>query len=289
MVDKASNQVLLERKQGFWTVNNNHAVRKDAIDVLLETMYRLEIKTPVAKKNKDYVIKSLSTDHIKVEIYEDDNDLVKTYYVGGSTPNKEGTYMILEESSMPFIMHIRGFSGFLTSRYFTDETIWRDQKIFRYNFNDIASVELKDFKNENNSFKILNLGDNQYQLQDKDKKIIENVDIISLKSYVASFKNINFEAVAHKLTTEKRDSILSSNPIYDLSVVNKKGEKKSMKAFVRQNIGSLLDENAKPYEHDINRLYGHLEGSEEIFIIQYFVFDPLFIKLNDFKKVNILN
>ena len=69
MVDKTNSQVLLEKIDGQWFVNKQFPVRKDAIDMLLKTMNRLIVKSPVPKSSFDNIVGQLATQSIKVEIY----------------------------------------------------------------------------------------------------------------------------------------------------------------------------------------------------------------------------
>ncbi len=284
MVNKENKKVLLEREEyGNWKVNKKFFARKDAIDILLKTIKRIEAKYPVSKSAKATVLRLLSSEHTKVEIYQKEN-LIKTYFVGSMTANQNGTYMLLENSSMPFVTHIRGFNGYLSSRYFIDEGLWRSQKLFNYNFKDIDNVEFTNLKDKNKSFKISNLGDNKFSLKDSENKNVENFNILKLKKYLSFFKKINFEGIANKMNQEKKDSILNSKEIYKISVTNKNSEKKILRIFLRENIGKILDDEGKPYKYDLDRLFANLNNNNEILIIQYYVFDNLFMDLEYFKK-----
>ena len=42
-------QVILEKQENYWTVNSDFKARPDAIDILLETMTDLSIKSPVSQ------------------------------------------------------------------------------------------------------------------------------------------------------------------------------------------------------------------------------------------------
>src|SRR3972149_10537431 len=123
MVDMRNNQVTLQKeKPGNWAVNGKYRARNDLIDVLLKTMKNLQVKSPVARAAHDNMVKQLATGAVKVEIYQNNNtNPGKVYYVGGATQDKYGTYMLLENSSEPFIMSLPYFSGYLTTRYNTDE------------------------------------------------------------------------------------------------------------------------------------------------------------------------
>jgi hypothetical protein len=81
MVNKTGKKVLLERKKGYWEVNRKYKTRKDAIDVLLQTMKDIKVKEPIAKSALETEIKRMSVKSVKVEIYTDGKEPIKTYYV----------------------------------------------------------------------------------------------------------------------------------------------------------------------------------------------------------------
>lgn len=281
MVDKANQQVLLERKNGSWIVNDKYIARKDAIDILLKTMNRVEVKNPVSKSSFENVVSSLAAQSTKVEIYQN-GEITKVYYVGGATRDNQGTYMMIEDSSTPFIVTIPGFNGYLSTRYFIDENVWRNTSVFNYSFENILSVTLEQPMEPENSFKISNLSNNQFELEKLQGNVKEEFDTIKAKEYLSSYRKINFEALITEMTKEKMDSIKSATPKYIFTVEDLNGIKKQFKAYLRKGDG-LISEEGKAFEYDPDKMYGVFE-SGEIVIIQYYAFDPLLKSYSYFAK-----
>lgn len=282
MVTKENQQVTLKRNNNNWVVNGKYYARKDAIEMLLATIHDLDVQAPVAKSMFETVVGNLAVKSIKVEIYRNKKRL-KTYYVGGPTKNQYGTYMLLKNSSQPFIMHIKGFRGYLTPRYFVNESQWRDKTLFRYNFNEIVSIKVELPLENNESFKVTNLGNNHYKLESltKQSDIIE-FDTIKVKQYLASFKKINFDSFVKYIDEEKKDSVLASIPHYIITIKQFNGDQKSIKTFYRPNDG-ILDGEGTMLEYDPDHEYAIVNGEDEMILIQYFVFDPLFKKISYFQ------
>jgi len=111
IADRKGNTISLDKKYNRWKVNNKFNVRKDAINVLLSTIHQIKIQQPVSLSAFDNVIKNLSTTGVKVEIYAG-TEVLKIYTVGNETANHLGTYMLLDGSNEPFIMHIPSFNGY---------------------------------------------------------------------------------------------------------------------------------------------------------------------------------
>ncbi|OFX48723.1 MAG: hypothetical protein A2046_03775 [Bacteroidetes bacterium GWA2_30_7] len=281
MVNKVNQQVTLEKINGDWMVNGKFNARKDAINVLLKTLFRMDVKSPVSKSSFDNVVKNLAAQSTKVEIYQNKN-LVKTIYVGGPTQDNYGTYMMLENSSTPFIIHIPGFAGYLTTRFFVEESLWRATNIFNYKFQEISEITVEQPVKPENGFKIKS-SNNQYDIMPLDNKIPKmNFDEALVKEYISRFKNINFEYLATEIKQSKKDSVLASVPYFIISVKDVNGKNNTVKTFLRPADG-LLDDDGKPYEFDPDRLYAQLINGDFV-IIQYYVFDPLFRTYKEFLK-----
>ena len=60
----------------------------------------MQIKRPLALKEKETIIKRMSVQRTKVIIFSKEKN-IKTIYVGGNTQDQLGTYMILDNSSEP--------------------------------------------------------------------------------------------------------------------------------------------------------------------------------------------
>ena len=155
MADKSGKQVLLERAEnGQWKVNKKYFARKDGIELLLETISRIAVMSPVSKKATENIFKEMSAISKKVEIYEK-GELAKTYYVGSDNKEPMGTYMLMAGSSVPYIMAIPGFNGFVSVRYFLDEADWRDKTVFKHSPKDILKIQVTYPETPENSFAVI--------------------------------------------------------------------------------------------------------------------------------------
>jgi len=286
LADKAGNEILLERLDAAeWRLNKKYKVRKDLVNVLLKTMGTLEVKSPVARAARDNVIKRLASGAIKVEIYQGDEIPSKVYYVGGATQNTMGTYMLIENSSEPFIMHIPSFYGYLTPRYNTGIGEWRGTTVVSLSFKDIALISIDYPANRERSFEIKNTGNWVYQLKALENEVIvSDYDTTKLLVYLTNFTMVNFESIVDNLPKEKADSILNSEPLIIMKCTDLSGNTTVLKSYLKQAVVITTDLDGNPVLFDLDRLYAEIDGNGELLTIQYFVFDKLFLQLNDFKK-----
>ena len=150
---------LKREEDGSWTINDRYSVRSDKVDMLLKTFNRVRIKRPVARTMLPKVMKDLSTTGVKVEVYDLNRKHIQTYYVGGADKNTSGTYMMIEGSSKPFVTHIRGWTGYLSTRFFTDEDEWRDRALCRLSKSEIKELILEYREQPLAGFRIENNGE----------------------------------------------------------------------------------------------------------------------------------
>lgn len=288
MADKAGNKVLLERMgESKWSLNGKYKARQDAINNLLLTMNRVSVKTPVNKAAFETVLKSLASASTKVEIYiGDEKDPSKVYFVGGPNQDHNGTFMLLENSSVPFLTHMEGFNGFLTPRYFTSENDWKDREVFRYKYGEIASIQVEYPQDEESSFVINEVGKDLFTLKKlKTGELITEIDTARLFSFIASFQKINYESAEETKDSTYKAGILRTTPQEIYTVTDKLGNVKTVKTFLKPAHEGATDLEGNPIDFDLDRLYATINDKEFV-VIQYFVFDVLKRKVDDFRAVN---
>ncbi len=292
LADKSGNTITLERKSpGLWTVNGKYNARMDAVETLLYTIKKLDVKEPVGKKAQDNIVKRLAAKAIKCEIYQN-NKLIKAYYVGTETQDQTGTYMILidpetlQPAERPFVIYIPGFEGYLTTRYFTEEIGWRDRTIFQYNPNDIKSIKMEvPFKPEL-SYEVVVKGNNNYEVKMLSNNTpLSNIDTLSVKQYLSYFQKIIFESFEVDLKQTQIDSVLSSQPVNILTVTDNIGKSNKVKLFARPNKKSVLNETTmKPFEFDPERMDALLNNGKDFVLVQYYSFGKLLPPPDYFQK-----
>jgi len=285
MADKTPATVTLTKEApGQWTVNGKFAARLDAITTLLETINQVDVRAPVAKSAYNNIIKALSTSGTKVELYSKDK-LLKTYYVGGATQDQMGTFMMIENSSTPFVTYLPGFNGYLSTRYFTEETLWRDRTVFNYYNDEIASINVEfQGKDKHNSFEI---NARTFTAKSMDEKEPTVRDTAKVGQYIGLFKHVNFEGFATGVPIETKDSILATIPIAIITITDTKGAKDMMKAYLKMpnKTDSLVeDEHGNPLKYDVDRMFALINNGKDFVVIQHYVFDGIMVSFEYFKK-----
>jgi hypothetical protein len=281
LADKQGHKALLERQaSGVWTVGEYQA-RPQAVRDLLFTLNKMVVKAPVAKSMQPKVLKDLSgIGQRKIEIYAG-KQLLKTIYVGIETMDKMGTYMMIEGSSVPFEVHIPGHRGFLQTRFIVDPRLWRDPVLFRTDYRDIRTLDVRYTNDAASSFSIRY--DGKIPVLMANNTLVE-ADTLLLYQYMNQFRNVVYEyVVTESFPQAKKDSILNSKPFVQVSLTDKAGKRTLVEGFYRGSTAKDLDQSGKQLAFDPDRMYALL-NDKDFLLVQYFQFDRVMVKPYMFLK-----
>lgn len=270
---------------GVWMINGKYVARQDVINNLLYTMKMVAVKNLVDKNGWDNVVKDLATGAIKVEIFSGD-DRIKAYYVGGETQDHLGTYMLLTNArsdrnySQPYIMYIPGFDGYLTTRFLIPEDDWRDRTIFRYYPNQIRAVRVV-YAQADSSFQINVLRKNHFVMVNPvTNQPITNFDTMAVKQYLTYCQSISWEVTYN---SPKKDSIIHSTPIAEISVQDTAGITHDVKLFYKKAPENVNVKYGKDYIYDPDRMFALING-KDFAIVQCYVFGKMMMPVSYFTQ-----
>lgn len=282
LADKSGNSITLERKKDRkWTVNGLYNARPDAIQTLLNTIQKIDIKEPVGKNAQNNVIKRLAAKAVKCEIYQN-NKLTKAYYVGTETPDLLGTYMILidlktmKPSEKAFVTYIPGFQGYLTTRYFVEERGWRDRTVFQYIPSDIKSVKVEAPSNPEYNYELSVNGNNDYQLKMLSaNQFLKNIDTLAVKQYLSYFQQLNFESFEVDLKKPQIDSVLKSQPLNIVTVTDNSGKVNKVQFYARNNQRAIRNSDGELLPYDPERMDALLDNGKDFVMVQFYLFGKI--------------
>lgn len=287
LADKKGNTILLQRqKDGGWLLDNKYPVMSSPVNTLLYTFTMQVPMYPVPETQHNNVIKSMSANAVKVELYDNDNEMIRTFYVGGQANNFEGTYMLIEGATRPYVVQIPGLDGYLTTRYSTDATDWRDRTVCNITAQELRSVTVTYPSEPLNSFTLIN---------DSEGKIKVEADT-ALTKYSkfnerrASVYSKYFEKIFHEgyvNGTYKIDSLISISPVRCIiDVASKKGEKQHIEVHwmpLNKRSKNMLTPNpSTPGTYDADRFFAVINNAKDTVIIQRTTFDKIFRSAYEF-------
>lgn len=281
---KGGNPVILEKKDNQWMVNQTFRANDQKVDMLLnQTAAKLAVMGPVPKTARNNVISRMAALGTKVEFWSG-KTLVKTYYVGGTTPDQLGTYMWIEGARDPYIVHIPGFTGYLNTRYILDPEEWLSKEVFNLESSEILSVGIEypahpewsfAFKRKDGSVDITVDGINEGK----------KVNTAALLGYFGLFKGIYCEGYPRTVESSRVDSLLKATPYCILSISDKKNKKSILRIHKKEageNMHTLYDKEGNPLVYDPERYYAFLNEDHRVMYIQDLVFKNIMVTYSDF-------
>lgn len=297
LAKKDTTQVVLRREIGRgWVLSQEMKASDKAVEILLETLKKMDVKRPVAKTEHNTVVKRLASDGVKVEVYQKKplfrvfganfftkERKTRTFYVGGPTQSNLGTYMVKEGADIPFVVYIPGFRGFLSPRFKAKPDAWRDHTMISENINEIKWVEVRHPENEEQSFRMEKLpGDSLKIIRLHDSSLVYPFDTLKVLDFLSSFYSVKFEDLINEHSA--RDSVTATEPLHIIRVKDKNGNLSEIKTYLRDASEGLLDVYGDELKHDPDRLYALFNDNEDFALIQYYVFDNLTKTADYFKK-----
>jgi len=276
LADRKGNTASLTRKGKSWMVNNRYRVNDAVMGSFMNTIYGLETQFRPPQAAINTMVKNLAAQSIKTEIYNDKNELIRSYYVGGVTPDESGTYMIMEGEEQPFIVGVKGKDGGIKVSYFTNEENWRDKAVFRIGVDQIKSVELEYPKLKNKSFKLVKTetGYEVSPLNTSVPKIAKPLNKSRVEAFLVGFKSQVAEALYNN--SSEKASIIQTLPFCIFNVEDVNGIKKNVKLYplIKTNRDGrlILDENGNPLP--IEKYYAYVDD-KDFFIVQEGLFGKI--------------
>ena len=271
--------ILRRVNESYWTINEEYKAGNSLVQNLLKTLQRMEIAHPVPLTMRENILGNLAIYGIRVQVELKNGD-EKIFYVGGENREQSATFMMLQNASEPYAVHIPGFQGYLSSRFFTEEYIWRDKMIMNYDNKNIESIMMNYMdSNTAESFCIQQNNEGIKVFEKNSGKIVATKEK-KVKRFLASFRKLPAESfVSGNLNT---DSLLKTKPLFEISVTPLEGEKTSMRVYPKRNLNTVnIEDNI--IMPDPERLYAYV-NEEDWMVIQLNSFNKIMVKLSDLKK-----
>lgn len=281
IADAQGGVTVLERSShplGLWTLNGRHLARKDATDLLLKTFRRISVRQPVQPKAKEGVLKMMAASGKRVDIHLDGSEApAKTWFIGTPTQSHTGTHMLLElpeegRSADPYITHMEGFTGFLSTRFFTSENEWRYTGVYESRPQDIQSIFGRPL---NDAGRMATLewnvdGSGLVAIADYERLALTPAE---MQDQWLRMCDVHIETWDSHLTPAQEDSLKASSPAWELEVRYRDGRVQPMALYWKAPILDEYDLDGRLMDHDGSRMYAVVQ--DEVALVQTFVFNPI--------------
>ncbi len=263
--DKSPDTATLDRHGVQWMVNGHYIARHDAIEVILETLYRIRLRNFPQAAAQQTILSAMATYGKRVEVYQGDR-LVKSFIVGTETPDMLGTYMLMDGFETPVATHLPGFNGYLSSRFFLREDLWRTRELWPSGA-EITSVTLVY---PDSTLLEVQYRDTQYTLIGGNGGGMPADPMASQALYKAIYQ-AQYEGmiIPSDVVWGKKDSITTCQPVAIVTVRYTDGTEADMRLFHVPGGPDILDENGQPELWDPDRFYALMSDGRFVLTQRY--------------------
>lgn len=284
MADKEGNTTTLIRKGDEWLIDGKLKVRPTAIAFLLEVIEKIKVKYRPARAAYPTITQNLAVYGIEVELYNDKNELIKNYYVGGTDRKGDGTYMIMADSDEPFVTHLEAHVGGLRTRFAMNGDEWRDRAIYNEKPEDIVAVSVEYPRQKNQSFKLNKAEDGSFNVEpfyNTTPVISASIKKGRVEQYFQGFKSKIAENFQNQFVL--KDFAKAVTPFAIVNLKLKDGSESTVRFIPYQK----ADDAGKPIKPDPNApvFRYHADCSwGDFMVVQERVFGELFWGYEQFYK-----
>ena len=264
--DKSPDTVVLTRTSGSqWLVNGTYIARHDAIEVILETLYRVRLRNFPQAAAQNTILTGMATYGKRVEVYQGDEQ-VKAFTVGTETPDMLGTYMLMEGYETPVATYLPGFNGYLSSRFFLREDLWRTRELWPSQ-DEIVTVSFLYPDAEHFALRKEGV---EFSLTRGQEEGIQG-DPMACQALIKGIRQVQYEGmiIPSDLAWAKQDSIAASKPVAQIAVQYTDGSSATLSLYPVPGGPDILDENGQPQEFDPDRFYGILSDGRFVLAQRY--------------------
>lgn len=288
--DRDGNKITLERvSPSEWRLNKKHKANLVVVESLLKTLRNIEVKAMVPRSAHNNVISDLAAKNTRIAIYQSAPriklgrfklfyrvKMTKSYFIGGPTQDHLGTYMMPEGSDKAFITFVPGQNAFLSLRYSTRESDWRDHTIVALTIQQIKSIDVDIPARPDESYKIIKTGERDFEMFNGDSQpVLIPLDTMRVLEFLASFRNIKYEALINDMDPVQKDSIINSAPLQTFTITAIDGEKYTIKTYRRKSPYKYDEVTQKDLIWDRDRLYALINNDNDLTISQFYTFDDI--------------
>ncbi|MGE4288054.1 MAG: hypothetical protein AB7E36_05145 [Salinivirgaceae bacterium] len=279
--DGETRHLLLARSSNSWLVNQQFKAESRRVNLLLATLKQLVIKSPVSLQLKDSIVNQLRTQGVKVELYSKGKQLHR-FFVDGSVANNTETYLMVSQANEPFWVELPGASGDFSQRFSIHETYWKGQLVFNYDLTQIVSLTVQYPNEPENSFSLVRNKSEFVLYNLQNKQPVVGFDTLETELFLNEFRFKRYHAKINRQAENELRVVLSDEPFCRVMVETSAGQKQHVAFYEKPGHGKtdIFGQQLK-----IDPDYFYLQtGVDELFIGQYYEFDPILRSLQSFLK-----
>ena len=264
--NRSPDTAILTRESGIWLINGAHPARPDAVEVLLETLYRIRLRGFAPDAATANILSAMSVYGTHVDVSAG-GKILKSFTVGTETPDMLGTYFLRDGFGRPVAVHIPGFNGFLSSRFFLRDDLWR-HRILWTSTEAVEAISMEYLDSAAANFSLEQQG-GTWILNSKGKT--EPTDGMAVQALLKAVSASQYEGVIipSDLAYSRQDSLKALPPRVRLSIRRSDATVNTMVLYHVPPDPEAVDDDGRPQEFDPNRFYAFLED-DRMLLVQRF-------------------
>lgn len=243
-----------ERKSGGeWIINGQYKASQFVIPTLLAPLSRMKIQFIPSKMETQTILADMDRVGIQVKVFDLAGTEVRSYRVGLAALDDSGTAYLMDGSSQPYYMYLKGLAGDIRVRFAQSVSSLRDRGLFEYKPEDIKEIAVKFHKDQKSSFKLVMQGDEATvtPLSDYIPSINRPVNNNYVKAYLGAFNRIYAENFDNE--NSRRDSLEALIPFVSVVVTDKNGGTNAadffpLKDIITRNVNTRTMQDATNIE-----------------------------------------
>ncbi len=286
--DNEGRKLQLDKKgSNDWRVNGGYKARPDAVERIFQTLTKLQVKYPVGKDAYEGVMQTFEKPVRRVVLFADNpNEPSKVYLLGGAPHTRKGTYMMLEGTDDPYVVHLLGHEGHLMTRFFTVPETWRDRLLMNYTRSNLASVQVRYPHFEESSFEVKAVADSFTVVSPEGLVKVKPDDRLNrpiTMQFVNSFREVYLEGFENGYP--RIDSVRNSKPFAEILITPKSGKVQKITVHympVNRRSKMQLDQSGRNVPYDVDRFFAFTNEGKDFILIQRRSFENIFKRFGEF-------
>lgn len=275
--DMQGNKVRLERNENgkSWTLNSAYKAEPVHMELLLNTIRRMEVFRPLQQAAIKNVLTEMTTHGVKVELYKDrETEPFQVFYIGNAiSGEKNGSPMVKDGSQSPQIVYIQGFEGELKPRFYPYYQSWRDRVLINGNSGSIQNISLIFPSKQAESFRLTNKNGKDFYVSDINKQNETKINAGIAKNYLDKLQRIYVEGYIQN--SPRIDSCKAVQPFCLLIVNNSDDTIKMYRKAEDKHTRSYIIENGDTTNLDAEKMYLFCNKNKDFALIDISSFSRL--------------
>jgi hypothetical protein len=279
---RGATALLQKNEKGVWMINGKYPARMDAVQLLLVTFMRTQIKFPAPQAAQENLLREIAAQGTKCEIYQN-GKISKTWYIGHETQDLRGTFCLLQgaDNEKPFntvyAIEIPGFIGTIVPRFFITEEDWRNKLVLSITPDKIKNVTVNLHGSPDSSYSINVYGLHKFDVTTLSGKKIQPFDTMAVQQYLSYFMDLYVDKWCTNSFLPEMDSIKRTTDFLQISLtdINNKTEVYKFYHSPAQK-GHIEDEKGNKLPYDPLSVYMKLWNDSEFASVAAYSWGKLF-------------